>query len=84
MLSPADMEQFDLASRSSVEEPIGMAQVTLFGSSLPCNRSHDIRWPLRVLLFPSFDVRNNTISVGSRLHAWSGTHLSLKQVKWQK
>jgi len=73
ILSPSDMTEFDLSNRSSVEEPIGMAQVTLFGSSLPCNRSHDIRWPLRVVLSSEFDVDNNTMSAGSHLHVWSNT-----------
>jgi hypothetical protein len=81
ILSPSDMREFDLANRSSVEEPIGMAQVRHFGSSLPCNRGHDIRWPLRVVLSSGFDIGNNTTSAGSHLRVWSGTHPLSKQIK---
>jgi hypothetical protein len=81
ILSPSEMREFDLANRLSVEEPIGMAQVRLFESSLPCNRSPDIRWPFRIVLSSEFDVGSNTISAGSQLRAWSGTHPLSKQIK---
>jgi hypothetical protein len=74
ILSPSDMVQLDLANRSSIEEPIGMAQVRLFESSLPCNRSHSIHWPVHVFLSSIFDERNNTALVGSQLHRWTSTN----------
>jgi hypothetical protein len=81
ILSPSEMREFDLAERSSVDDPIGMAQVRHLGSSLPCNGSHDIHWPVRAVLFPAFDAGNNTVSAGSHLRIWSGTRPPQTRIK---
>jgi hypothetical protein len=76
MLSPSSLIQLDLIDRSSIEEPVGNAQVQLFDSSFQCNGGHEIRWPIRVVLSSIVDARNNTRSVGSQLCEWSGTNSS--------
>jgi hypothetical protein len=73
ILSPQNTVQFDLTNRSSIEEPIGMAQVRLLESSLPCNRSNDIHWPVLVVLSSIFDEQNNTFFAGSQLRGWTRT-----------